>query len=142
MTNQFAKLIKTLQREVTEEKTVRRRSSLTLQTITKTVTLSCTVHRTSTNYFLTKAGLARITFNTSTPQIFASITRSTGGRGISFSNLNLDNGAGVIAIPTIGNTWDSGMSVNSDKTFTVQIGITATADFTVTADQVNYEEIL
>ena len=34
------------------------------------------------------------------------------------------------------------MSVNSDKTFTVQIGITATADFNVTADQVNYEEIL
>lgn len=142
MTNQFAKLIKTLQREVIEEKTVRRRSSLTLQTVTKTVMLSCTVHRTSTNYFLTRAGLARITFNTGTPQIFAGITKSAGGRGISFSNLNLDSGAGLIVIPTSGDTWDSEMSVNSDKTFTVQIGITATADFTVTADQVDYEEIL
>lgn len=45
--NQFAKLIKSLQREVTEEKTVRRRSSLTLETTTKNIAVNCTIHRTA-----------------------------------------------------------------------------------------------
>lgn len=142
MRNSFDKLIKSLVREATELKTVRRRSSLTLQTETKTIALTCRVHRTSTNYFLTKAGLARITFNTDTPQIFSQTAGATGGRGVHFSNLNVDNGAAIIAIPTIGDTFDSDMAVGSDKNFTINIGVTATADFTLTADQIDYEEVV
>ena len=143
--NPFAKLIKSLQREALEEKTVRRRSSLTLQTTTKSITLTCRVHYTGSNWFLTKAGLAKIAFNTESPQIFTAQGTSTsdrGGRGLEFSNFNLDSGAGVIVIPTIGANFDSGMSANTDKDFTVKISITATGDFTLTADQINYQEVV
>lgn len=143
MTNQFAKMLKGLIRETTDLKTIRTRSSLTLKTATKTTMVSCTITRTSNNYFLTKAGLARITFNSDVPQIFTAVATAPGNRGnrgLTFANLNADSGAGVIVIPTKGDTWDSDLSVGSSKTISVQIAVTSTGDFTLTSDQINYEE--
>lgn len=141
--NQFARLIKALQREVIEEKTVRRRSSLTLETQTKSITVNCNIYYNGTNWFLTKAGLIRIAFNTESPQLFTAVSSSPGSRdnrGVSYSNLNLDSGAGVVVIPAFGPNIDGSMSSGQTKTVSIKVYITATADFTLTADQIDYGE--
>ena len=143
ITNPFAKLIKTLQREVVEEKAIRRRSSLTLETMTKSITVGCDIYYSGTNWYLNKAGLVRIAFNTEEPQMFIPVASSPSNRdnrGMTFSNLNLDSGAGVVVIPAFGSYFDGGMAAGQTKTINVKVYITATADFTLTADKIDYGE--
>lgn len=143
ITNPFAKFIKSIEREVTELKAVRRRSSLTLETRTKSITVNCDIYYNGKNWYLTKAGLVRIAFNTEEPQMFipiASSPASRGNRGMSFSNLNLDSGAGVVVIPTFGSYFDGDLSTGQTKSISVKVYITATADFTLTADKIDYGE--
>lgn len=143
--NQFAKLLKGLAREATELKTVRTRSSLTLQTETKTTIVHCTITRGSNNYFLTKAGLLQIAFNSDVPQVLtpiATLPSNRGNRGITFSNLNVDNGAAIIVIPTIGDSWDADLAVGTSKTISVQVGLTSTGGFTLSSGQIDYEEVV
>lgn len=140
MADKFAELVKDIQREITDLKSARKRSSLTLRTQTKSVTLTCRVERSGNYYFLVKAGLAKLTFNTDAPQIFCAVAGAQadrGGRGLTFYNYNDGDGA-VMVEPATGAQFDSGMADGSTKDFTVKIFITATADFTVTASQIDF----
>lgn len=139
--NQFAKLIKSLQREVTEEKTVRRRSSLTLETITKNIAVNCTIHRSSGSRIIcTYAGLVRIAFPDGITQLVTPTIVNANGRGLEFHNFNIDDGAGIIVEPTAGETWDSDIAIGGDKTIQVTIGVTSTGDFELTTDQIYITE--
>lgn len=139
MTNQFAKLIKTLQREVIEEKTVRRRSSLTLDTITKNITVTVTLYRESGQLFYpTKVGLVKIDFPDGEPQLVTPTIVNANSRGVRFSMYNIDNGAGIMVIPTTGTRWDDDMTIGSSKDITITVGVVMTGDCDLTADQITW----
>lgn len=141
MRDRFAKLIKSIQREIEEEKSVRRRSTLTLQTMTKSVTLSFRVQRSGNYYNLTKVGVATLHFNTDAPQIWCAQAGSRNdrqARGLTFYNYNVDGEGAVWVEAATGRIFDSDLADGASKDFTAKIYITATADFTITASQMDY----
>ena len=139
MTNQFSKLIKSLNREVVELKTVRRRSSLTLQTETKNITVTCQVYKKAgDNIFVTKAGLIRVTFPNNEPQLLAPTIVNANGRGVRFSGYNIDDAAGIIVVPTASSYWDSDLSPGQTKNVTITVGVVMTGDCTLSADQITW----
>lgn len=144
MTNQFDSLIKELKREAEDLKAVRRRSSLTLQTTTKSTTLSVVIRKANDIIFCYKAGLARIAFNSDAPQVFCAQFKSRGDRDnrgiLHHSNYNVDGTAAVMVVPFYGEDWDDDLSNGDSKTISIPIAITSTGDFTLTADQITYEE--
>lgn len=148
MTNQFDTLIKGMEREIDDQKATRRRSSLTLRTVTHSTTVTAEIHRNSNGSFsLTKLGLAIINFEATTPQLFSASFASRSGRdnrGISIKQgYAIDNGAAIAVAPTCSATnsgnWDDDMAIGATRTINIPIYITATGEFTLTASQLPWE---
>lgn len=139
----FDKFIKSMQREVVDQKAIRRRSSLTLQTVSKTITVPCKIARNGNGVLYCKeAGLAIATPNGNLPQIYQASFGSRSqrdNRGITCEPQQRSTGAAFAVIPTYGESWDAGLANNQSKTVTVPVTITSTGDFTLTASSMNYE---
>lgn len=139
MTQQFDNLIKDLRAEVEALKTIRRKSSVTFETITKTATATAVIHKDSYGTITCKKA-AVISIVTSDPNPFVfSYSQPSGpirGRKVSLLGwTDSQNRPAILAIPS-GSSNDSGMAINSDKNVTITIYITATTDFTTTSSQV------
>lgn len=143
MTGQFDRLIKSMQREVVDQKAIRRRSSLTLQTISKTIAVPCTIARNgSGSLYCQKSGLAIATPNGSLPQVYQATFGSRsqrGNRGIEFILPQYSqSGAAIAVVPTFGEQWDGDLANNQSKIVNIPITITSTGDFALQASSMNY----
>lgn len=143
MANQFDKLIKSITREITDQKALRRRSSLTLETQSKSINVTCTIARNGNGVlYCQKSGLVVITPNDSLPQIYQTSFATKSGRdnrGVTAYAQQRSTGTAFAIVPSYGDTWDSGLGNNQSKTVTVPVTITSTGDFTLTASTMNYE---
>ena len=142
MTQQFDKLIKDLRAEVEALKTIRRKSSLTFETVTKTATGTAVLHKNGSGTITCKKA-AVISIVTSDPNPFvfgySQPSGSTRGRKVDLMGWTDSNGRpAILAIPS-GSSNDSSMANNSNKNVTITVYITATTDFTTTSSQVTYD---
>lgn len=138
----FDKLIKDLRAEVEALKTVRRKSSLTMETVTKTATGTAVLHKNSYGIITCKKA-AVITIQTTDPNPFvfgfSQPSGSVRGRKVELLGwTDSSNKPSILAIPSESSN-DSGMAINSDKNVTITVYITATTDFTTTSSQVTYD---
>lgn len=138
MTNPFDKLIKALQRETIDLKTSRRRSSLTLETTTKSIVVQAQATTNgSGNATITKNGLVKIRFATDEPQLFHGAL----GPANEHDNwpiwllqpYNEPDDAGIIVEPSI----QYGLTPNTTYNINIKVYVTATGDFTLEADQLS-----
>lgn len=139
---QFDKLIKDLRSEVEALKTIRRKSSLTLETQTKTATGTAVLHKNGNGVITCKkAALISIVSNDSNPFVFGYSLQSGAIRG---RKMNLtgwtdaNNRPAILVVPRESSS-ESSMPNNSDKNITVTVYITATTEFTTASSQIIYD---
>lgn len=133
MSNNFSKLIKTLRRESLDLKNTHRRSTLTVETITKSIQVTVT---TTTdwrgNSLVPNGPVVGITFNTPDPQLLMVSFDSADApspHGIDYPEL-ATNGNGEYTI----NIFMRGainQSPNTTYTSRFNVNITSTGDFTL-----------
>lgn len=128
MSDQFSQRIKMMQRETTELKTVKRLSTKTLKTQTKSITTWGTVRRQNQQIFTGKA--AFVDFGTDNPAPFMITLTSEEHRN--YRIFNYENG--VIVAPAYTSDLDQGMS-DGDKTVNFTVQVTTTNNVTLTATQ-------
>lgn len=137
----FDKRIKALRAEIEALKTVRRKSSLTLETTTKTATCTATLYKTSTGVVTCQySGLIEITPASADNEPLISYSQPSysarGNRNITLTPwVKSDGTLGILCTPD-GASVDSSMANNSTKNITITIYITATDNFTTTSSQV------
>lgn len=117
-----------MQRETTELKTVKRLSTKTLKTQTKSITTWGTVRRQNQQIFTGKA--AFVDFGMDNPAPFMITLTSEGHRN--YRIFNYENG--VIVAPAYTSDLDQGMS-DGDKTVNFTVQVTTTNNVTLTATQ-------
>ena len=139
MTDPFSKLIKSLKREVLEIKNAPRRSTLTLETVTKSITVQQTATTDGNGYaYAHTLPLINIKFNSDLPQIFMAASESTTPaspfRFDGFFPLSKEapDEAGII----IDAAAIFGAAANTTYTVNIKVYITATGDFTLTASTI------
>lgn len=134
MTN-FDQLIINLRNEIEALKSVKRRSSLTQETITKTVSGTAVAYYTSGGSVVTRAALIEfIPADPSNPFLFswALVPYSQRNRNITVIPWTTSNGnPGVVLVPSL-STGESG-------NISVSAIITSTGDFTATSSQIIYD---
>jgi hypothetical protein len=137
MKNLFDALIKNLRREVVEQKTAPRRSTLTLKTITKSINL--TVSATADQWGHANPStlpVVNITFDSDLPQLFMPSAENTAPtspfRFDGFVPLNVDNEAAIIA--DVGPAWNETPGATITATF--KVNITSTGNFTLSAGSI------
>lgn len=142
MTQQFDKLIKDLRAEVEALKTVKRKSSLTLETVTKTAIGTAVLHKNGSGTITCKkAAVISIVTDDPNPFVFGYAQRSGSVRERKMDLMGWTDSNGqpaILAIPS-GSSIDSDMANNSDKSIIVFVHITATTDFTTTSSQITYD---
>lgn len=137
MKNLFDALIKSLRREVIEQKTAPRRSTLTLKTVTKGINLTVSATADQNGYaYPSSVPVASIAFNSDLPQLFmpsVDITQpSLPFRFNGFTALNVDNSAAIIADIGPARNQTPGATI----TATFKVNITSTGDFTLSAGSI------
>lgn len=139
---QFDKLIKDLRAEIEALKAIRRKSSLTLETKTKTATATAVLHKDSYGIVdCKKAAVISIIASDSNPFVFGYAQPSASIRGRSINLIgwtDSNDRPALLAVPYEAAS-DSNMPINSDKTITLTVYITATTDFTTTSSQIIYD---
>lgn len=137
----FVERIKALRSEVEALKAVRRKSSLSLNTITKTATCTATLYKTSAGVIVCRyAGLVEIVPNsTDNEAIFCyaqPAASQRNNRQITLTNwVKSDGTLGVLCTP-FAISGDGSMASESTKNVTITVYITSTSDFTTSSSQV------
>ena len=137
MKNLFDALIKNLRREVIEQKTAPRRSTLTLKTVTKGINLTVSATADQSGYaYPASVPVANIAFNSDLPQlIMPSVEIAQPSQPFTFGGfapLNIDNGVAVIADIGPARNQTPGATI----TATFKVNITSTGDFTLSAGSI------
>lgn len=134
MRNTFSQLLKNLQREATDLKTVRRLSTKTLQTQTKTISTWGTIKR--ENYAqapIITGKAAYVALNTTNPAPYM-VALS----GEEHRNYRIFNYAdGIIIAPKYTRDLDLNMALGSEKTINFTVEITTTNSISLTATQMD-----
>lgn len=134
MKNQFSKLIKDLNREATELKTVKRLSTVTLPTATKSITAWGTMKRDNYSQAPVICGKAAyIEITTSEPAPFMVTLSSEEHRNYRIFAFN----QGIIVAPRYTRDLDVNMNLGETKTINFTVNITTTDSVTLTATQVD-----
>ena len=134
MRSPFSQLVKSLQREATDLKTVRRLSTKTLQTQTKTIATWGTIKRENYSQAPIITGKAAyIALNTTNPALYMVALSSEEHR-----NYRIFNYAdGVIVAPAYTADLDGSMALGSEKTVNFTVEITTTNSISLTATQMD-----
>lgn len=135
----FAERIKRLKAEVEALKTVKRKSSTTLSTITHTATCTAQLYKDSYGIVHTRyAGAIQIVPADENPLVYsvALPPYTSRNRNVRAFNWLFDSGTPGVALIPFGSSADSGMANNSTKNITLTAYITATGDFTTTSSQI------
>ncbi|MEE0870105.1 MAG: hypothetical protein U0L52_01850 [Bacteroidaceae bacterium] len=139
----FEERIKALQGEVEALKTIKRKNSTTLRTITKSGICTGQLKRIGNAVICILAGaIAVIPTNPDEKFIFSCSLDdySTKKRQIETINWFFDDGAvGICCIPRASGT-DNGMAVGATKNVSIRVYVTATSDFTLEASQIVNDE--
>lgn len=137
----FDDLIKETRAEIEALKSVKRKSSLTLATITKTATGTAVIYKQGATRKLHKAALITIKPKDADNQLIighSQPARAVRGRNITIQPWTTPNGdLGLLASP--GTTPDT--FADGYNNVTVTINITATGDFTTESSQILVEAI-
>lgn len=138
MRNLFDALIKSLQREVIDQKTAPRRSTLTLQTITKSITVSASATANGSGIAVPSTlPVVNINFDGDLPQIFMASTDTTTPsspfRFDGFTSLNKDDNDAAVVVD-IGQA--AGQTPGATVTTSFKVNITSTGNFTLTAGSI------
>lgn len=137
----FQQRIKALKSEIEALKTVRSKSSLVLNTTTKTATCAARLYKTSTGVVVCQySGLIEINpSNTDNEPLIGYSQPSYSARGNREIDLTpwvkSDGTLGILCTPDAASS-DSSMSAGATKDITITVYITATDDFTTTSSQV------
>lgn len=137
----FAERIKALRAEIEALKTIRRRSSTTLETITRSATCTARLYKTNAGVVVCQyAGLVEITPTDSDNEPLIGISQppyaSRGNREVELVRwVKSDGTLGVLCTPGA-NSSDESMATGGTKDVTLTIYITATGDFATTSSQV------
>lgn len=136
----FAQRIRTLRAEIEALKTLRRKSSLTLNTITKAATCTAQLYKTSTGVVVCRyAGLVEITPTDGNEPLISLSQPSYSNRGRRSVDLTpwvkSDGTLGVLCAPGA-NSSENTMATESTKNITITIYITSTSNFTTSSSQV------
>lgn len=134
MRSPFSQLVKDLRREATDLKTVRRLSTKTLQTQTKTIATWGTIKRENYSQAPIITGKAAyVTLNTTNPAPYMVALSSEEHR-----NYRIFNYAdGVIVAPAYTADLDGSMALGSEKTVNFTVEITTTNSISLTATQMD-----
>lgn len=134
MRSPFSQLLKGLQREATDLKTVRRLSTKTLQTQTQTISTWGTIKRENYSQAPIITGKAAyIALSTTNPAIYMVALSSEEHR-----NYRIFNYAdGVIVAPAYTADLDGSMAFGSEKTVNFTVEITTTNSISLTATQMD-----
>lgn len=141
----FDKLIKNLRREATELKTVKRLSTTTLETETKTIAASgvikCQTHSSGTGLviFTSKAALITIGTPDGAPAPYSVSLTSEEQRSYRIFAATTGTQAGIIVAPSYTRNLDLNMGIG-EKTINFTVNITSTDELTLTATQIDFEE--
>lgn len=136
----FQHRIMALKAEVEALKTLKRKSSTTLATVTHTATCTATLYKDQYGLIYTrKAGAIEIIpddpngfiYSVAIPQF------SSRGRNVRTFNWLFDNGNAGVALIPFGSSADNGMPNNSTKNITLTAYITATSDFSTSSSQLS-----
>ena len=133
MSGSFAKLIKTLKRETLEIKNTHRRSTLTVETVTKSISVNASTTASSAGYAtLSQFPVVGVTFNTTDPQLIMVSFDDDGAAspfGISFATISTtQEGTYAIMIELFqGEGLTPGTAVNVN----FNVNVTSTGDFTL-----------
>lgn len=138
MKNLFDALIKSLQREVIDQKTAPRRSTLTLQTITKSITVSASATANGSGIATPSTlPVVNIDFDGDLPQIFMASTENTTPsspfRFDGFTSLNKDNNDAAVIVD-IGQA--TGQPSGATVTASFKVNVTSTGNFTLSAGSI------
>lgn len=133
--NQFARLIKTLQREATELKTVKRLATSTLETQTKSINASGVITKSGGYIYPTKA--AFIAINTPDFAPFSVTLSNEEQRKYKIYGSAKDGVPGVVIVPVYTRNRDINMA-DGDKTISFTVNVTSTDEMTLSTEQINY----
>lgn len=140
----FDHRIMALKSEVEALKTIRRRSSTTLTTITKTVTCTAVLVNYNNIILCKKAGAIKITpINSADEFLYSSAIQPYSDRGRKIETYNWlfsDGSMGVMCVP-FGSDMDDGMSAGDTKNVTITVYITSTSDFETDTSQITFNEV-
>lgn len=137
----FQDRIKSLRAEVEALKTVRRKSSTTLNTITHSATCTARLYKTSAGVVVCDyAGLVEITPTDTDNDPLIGISQppyaSRGNRDVELVRWVKSDGTLAILCTPGANSSDESMATESTKNVTLTIYITATSEFTTASSQV------
>lgn len=128
----FDKLIKDLTTEIEALKAIRRKSSLTLTTITKTATGTAVAHYTGNVSVITRAALIKLTpTDSENPFIFSWTLQPYAQRNrdiVVVPWATSDGNPAIVLVPRL----ETGENGNIQAS----VNITATGDFTISTDQI------
>lgn len=137
----FQERIKALRAEIEALKTVRRKSSTTLDTITRSATCTARLYKTDAGVVLCdRAGLVEITPTDTDNEPLIGVSQppyaSRGNRDVELVRwVKSDGTLGILCTPGA-NSSDESMATGGTKNVTLTIYITSTGDFTTTSSQV------
>jgi tetrahydromethanopterin S-methyltransferase subunit H len=137
----FADRMKTLKAEIEALKTVKRKSSLTLATVTKSATCVAQLYRTEAGAVICQySGLIEITPRDGTNEPLIGYSQpSYSARGTRDVRLTpwvtADGKLGILCTPEA-NSAENNMATGSTKDIQITVYITATDDFTTASGQV------
>lgn len=135
--NQFAQLVKTLEREATELKTVRRIATSTLETQTKSINASGVITRQQGKAIYTRRA-AFIGINTPDCAPFSATLSNEEQRLYRIFGASKDGRPGIIVAPTYTRNLDVNMAMG-DKTINFTVNVTSSDAITLTFEQVDFE---
>lgn len=137
----FAERMKALKAEIEALKTVKRKSSLALDTITKSATCTAQLYRTDAGVIVCQySGLIEITPKDSTNEPLIGYAQPSysarGKRDIRLTPWTAQNGGlGILCTPDA-NSAENGMAKGETKDVQITIYITSTGDFTTSSGQI------
>ena len=135
----FSQRIKALRAEVEALKTVKRKNSITLATITKTATCAGQIYKDQNGLLYVRySGAVKIIPKGENPIIYSVALAPYAERkrdARAFNWLFNDDEVGVVVTPFT-NSADSSMANNSTKNIALTVHITATDDFTTQSSQI------
>lgn len=136
--NQFAKLIKALEREATELKTAKRLATSTLKTQTKSINASGVITRGGGYIKTTKA--AFIAINTPGIAPFSITLSNEGGREFDVYGSAKNGVPGAVVVPLYTRDKDINMA-EGNKTVNFTVNITSSDEMTLSFEQFDYTDI-